>query len=109
MQAEPVAGPEFGDAAGDPVGRRAALRKERAPADAPLDGIVPAVERRVGLVEDEGFDGGWQCVHLRPVAKQLQALIRRHSPSRDGRPSTPYGATFSRKREKGTRALSRLG
>jgi hypothetical protein len=57
MQAEPVAGPELGDAAGDPVGRRPALGEERAPADAPPDRIVPAVGRRVRLVEDERFDG----------------------------------------------------
>jgi PQQ-dependent catabolism-associated beta-propeller protein len=32
-------------------------------------------------------------------------LIRRHSPSKDGRLSTPYGATFSRKREKDHRCF----
>jgi hypothetical protein len=33
-------------------------------------------------------------------------LIRRQSPSKDGRLSTPFGATFSRKREKGLAAAS---
>jgi len=35
--------------------------------------------------------------------RQKKALIRRHSPSKDGRLSTGYGATFSREREKGRR------
>ena len=58
VQSEPVAWPQIADAAGDAVGRRAALGEERAPANAPLDGIVPAVERGIGLVLDERFDDG---------------------------------------------------
>ncbi len=43
---------------------------------------------------------------LQQDARRRQPLIRRHSPSKDGRLSTPYGATFSREREKGRRVLS---
>ena len=37
----------------------------------------------------------------RPDCVGSRTLIRRHSPSKDGRLSTPYRATFSREREKG--------
>jgi len=41
------------------------------------------------------------------VFQRNEALIRRHGPSKDGRLSTPYGATFSRKeREKVIGALA---
>src|SRR5271166_6474789 len=64
MQPEPVAGEKIGDPAGGPVGRRAALGEEGAPANAPLDRIVPAGLRRVRFVENEGFDGGWRRAHF---------------------------------------------
>ena len=53
VKAKPTARVELGDAAGDAVGRRAALREQGPPADAPPDRIVPAVERRLRLVKYE--------------------------------------------------------
>ena len=67
VQADPVAGAELGDAASDPVGRRAALGEERAPADAPPDRIVPAVLRRIRLVEDHRPSTSRLIVHLRSL------------------------------------------
>jgi hypothetical protein len=52
-----------------------------------------------------GASGGGELGSRRLIAGLVpcRSLIRRHSPSKDGRLSTPYGATFSQ-REKSPRA-----
>ncbi len=68
MEAEPVAGPKIGNAAGDAIGRRAAPGEERPPANAPSYRIIPAVPWRVQLVEDEGLSFFLLIAHWRSLS-----------------------------------------
>src|SRR5271166_1503714 len=92
VQLEPVAGVKLGDAAGDAVGRRAALGEERPPADAALARIVPAVRGDARLVEDEGFGALEDVAHA--------ALASQDAPfSLTGEAVLPYGRSCRRRRQ----------
>ena len=65
VQPEPVAGPEFGDAASHPGGLGQSSREQGAKAKPPSHRIVPRGLRRIRRVDDERRDSFRTLIHSR--------------------------------------------